>query len=113
LIRTDTHDTRIAAAPEQLRDILGQLREKLPRALPNAEEVIKYDMLGFQIQNTVIAGYAVFSKRCGLCFDPGTVVAHEDKMGSLKPKPGKTSVTFSANQPITDDLVQKLAPTSR
>ena len=113
MTRPDTHETYIAAAPEQLRDILGQLREQLPRALPNAEEVIKYDMLGFQIQNTMIVGYAAFGKRCGLCFDLGTVVAHADKMGSSKPKPGETGVTFSASKPVADDLVQKLAPTSR
>ena len=59
--KKDNHDTYIAAAPEQLRAMLGQLRVRLARALPDAEEVIKYDMPGFQIGETIIVGYAAFS----------------------------------------------------
>jgi len=58
--------------------MLGQLRAQPSRALPDAEEVIKYDMPGFQIENTIIAGNAAFSKQCGLYVDPGAIAAHAD-----------------------------------
>lgn len=109
----NNHDAYIAAAPEQFRAMLRQLRSQLSRALPDAEEVMKYDMPGFQIEDTIIAGYAVFSKQCGLYVDPGAIAAHADEIASLKLKATKTGVTFSASRPITDELVEKLAISSR
>ena len=109
----NSHDAYIAAAPEQFRAILGQLRNQLSRALPDAREVMKYDMPGFEIQETIVAGYAAFSKQCGLYVDPGALAAHADEIASLKLKATKTGITFSASKPITDELVQKLATSSR
>jgi len=113
MTKKDNHDAYIAAAPEQFRAMLGQLRAQLSRALPDAEEVIKYDMPGFQIEETIIAGYAAFSKQCGLYVDPGAIAAHADEIASLKLKATKTGVTFSVSKPITDELVEKLAISSR
>lgn len=110
---TKNHDAYIAAAPEQFRALLSELRAQLSRALPDAEEVIKYDMPGFQINETIIAGYAAFSKQCGLYVDPGAIAAHADEIASLKLKATKTGVTFSVTRPITEELVQKLAISSR
>jgi uncharacterized protein YdhG (YjbR/CyaY superfamily) len=109
----DSHDAYIAAAPEQFRAMLCQLRAQLSRALPDAEEVIKYDMPGFQIGESIIAGYAAFSKQCGLYVDPGAIAAHADEIVSLKLKATKTGITFSVSKPVPDALVEKLAVSSR
>lgn len=108
-----SHDAYIAAAPEQFRAVLGQLRAQLSRALPDAREVIKYDMPGFQIGETIIAGYAASSKQCGLYVDAGVIAAHADEIASLKLKASKTGITFSASKPIPAELVEKLAVSSR
>jgi uncharacterized protein YdhG (YjbR/CyaY superfamily) len=113
MTKTDNHDAYIAAAPEQFRAMLGQLRTQLSRALPDAEEVIKYDMPGFQIEETIIAGYAAFSKQCGLYVDPGAIADYADEIASLKLKATKTGITFSASKPIPDELIEKLALSSR
>lgn len=111
--KTDSHDAYIAAAPEPFRPVLGKLRAQLSRALPDAVEVMKYDMPGFQIQDTIIAGYAAFSKQCGLYVDPGAIAAHAGEIAALKLKATKTGVTFPASKPIPDELVEKLALSSR
>lgn len=113
MTKFDSHDAYIAAAPEQFRPILGELRTQLSQALPDAEEVIKYDMPGFQIEGTIIAGYAAFSKQCGLYVDPGAISAHAGEIASLKLKATKTGITFSVSKPITGSLVEKLAVSSR
>jgi uncharacterized protein YdhG (YjbR/CyaY superfamily) len=113
MTKKENHDAYIAAAPEQFRLMLGQLRAQLSQALPGAEEVMMYDMPGFQIEGTMIAGYAAFSAQCGLYVDPGAIAAHADEIAALKLKATKTGVTFSVSKPITDDLVQKLAVSSR
>lgn len=110
---TIDHDAYIAAAPEAFRPMLGELRARLARALTGAEEVMMYGMPGFQIGDTVVAGYAAFSKQCGLYVDPGAIAAHADEIASLKLKATKTGVTFSVSKPITPELVEKLAMSSR
>lgn len=107
------HDTYIVEAPEQFRPLLAQLRAQLASALPDAEEVIKYKMPGFQIGESIIAGYAAFSKQCGLYLSPGAIAAHADEISAAGFKASKTGITFPARKPIPDDLVNRLALASR
>ena len=107
------HDGYIAAAPEELRPLLVGLRGELARALPDAEEVFAYKMPGFRIGKTIVAGYAAFSKQCGLYVAPAAIKAHAQEIAAAGLKATKTGVTFSPRQPIPDGLVKKLALASR
>jgi uncharacterized protein YdhG (YjbR/CyaY superfamily) len=107
------HDAYIAAAPEQLRPLLVQLRARLAQALPDTEELIMYDMPGFGFGKTVIVGYAAFSKQCGLYVSKGAVAAHLDEIAAAGLKATKTGVTFSTRNPMPDELATKLALASR
>jgi uncharacterized protein YdhG (YjbR/CyaY superfamily) len=107
------HDAYIAEAPEALRPLLAQLRAQLARTLPEAEEVIAYKMPGFRIGKSIVAGYAAFSKQCGLYLSPGAIKAHAEDIAAAGLKSTKTGVTFSPKQPIPDELVETLALASR
>lgn len=107
------HDDYIAAAPEELRPLLVKLRAQLAKALPDAEEVIAYKMPGFQIGKGIVAGYAAFSKQCGLYVAPAAIGALAGDIAAAGLKATKTGVTFSPRQPIPDALVKKLALASR
>jgi uncharacterized protein YdhG (YjbR/CyaY superfamily) len=107
------HDAYIAEAPEDLRPLLVRLRAQLARALPDAEEVIAYKMPGFRIGQSIVAGYAAFSKQCGLYLSPSAIASHADDIAAAGLKHTKTGVTFSPSQPIPDRLVEKLASASR
>ena len=107
------HDAYIASAPETLRPLLAQLRVQLARTLPDAEEIIAYNMPGFRIGKSIIAGYAAFSKQCGLYVSPGAITAHADDIAKIGLKATKTGVTFSPSKPIPDELVENLALASR
>jgi len=107
------HDACIAAAPEEFRPLLVQLREQLAKALPDAEEIIAYDMPGFGFGKTIIAGYAAFTRQCGLYVSNGAIAAHADDIAANGLKATKTGVTFSPKNPISDELVAKLALASR
>ncbi|MEM9473354.1 MAG: DUF1801 domain-containing protein [Pseudomonadota bacterium] len=106
------HDAYIAAAPEPLRPLLTQLRAQLAATLPDAEEIIAYKMPGFRIGKP-IAGYAAFSKQCGLYVAPGAISLHADDIAAAGLKATKTGVTFSPSKPMPDELVAKLALASR
>lgn len=108
-----SHDAYIAKAPEQLRPLLLRLRTQLARSLPDAEEIIAYKMPGFAIGKSVIAGYAAFSKQCGLYLPAGAIKSHARDIAAAGLKATKTGVTFSPDKPIPDVLVKKLALASR
>lgn len=107
------HDAYIAAAPEAFRPLLAHLRTQLASALPDAEEIMAYDMPGFGFEKSVIAGYAAFSKQCGLYLSKGAITAHADEIAAAGLKASRTGVTFGPRNPIPDDLVRKLAVASR
>lgn len=108
-----SHDAYIAAAPEQFRPLLEQLRAQLARTLPDAEEIIAYNMPGFRIEKSIIAGYAAFSKQCGLYLSPGAIATHAHDIAAVGLKATKTGITFSPNKPIPEELVERLALASR
>ena len=107
------HDAYIAAAPEALRPLLTRLRARLAQALPDAEEVIQYDMPGFASGGLVIAGYAAFSKQCGLYVSKGAISECADDIAAAGLKASKTGVTFSPSKSIPDELIAALALASR
>ena len=72
------HDAYIAEAPEDLRPLLARLRAQLARTLPDAGEIIAYDMPGFRIGKSIVASYAAFSKQCGLYLSPAAIALHAE-----------------------------------
>ena len=110
----DNHDAYIAAAPEPFRPALQRLHDLLSRALPDAEEMVAYDMPGFRIGGAIVASYAAFSKQCGAYFLPAAIAAHRDEIAAAGLKATKTGITFAPHkQAIPDDLVERLAQASR
>src|SRR5262245_57929354 len=107
------HDAYIAKAPEELRPLLVRLRAQLARALPDADEIIAYKMPGFRIGKSIIAGYAAFSKQCGLYLASSAIKAHAKDIAAAGLKSTKTGVTFLLDKPIPDALVKQLALASK
>lgn len=107
------HDAYIAAAPEPFQPSLKLLRALLARALPEAEEMVAYNMPGFRIGGLVVVSYAAFSKQCGLYLLPGAISEYAEEIAAAGLKATKTGITFSPRKPIPDDLVERLARASR
>lgn len=107
------HDAYIAAAPEELRPLLQRLRSQLARTLADADAVIAYNMPGFRIGRTIVAGYAAFARQCGLYVSPGAIGSLADEIAKAGLKASKTGVTFSPGRPIPDELIDRLARASR
>lgn len=107
------HDAYIAAAKEDLRPQLESLRAQLARTLPDAKEIIAYNMPGYSIGGKIVAGYAAFTKQCGLYISPGAINSLGDDIAKAGLKATKTGVTFSPSKPMPDELIEKLALASR
>jgi len=107
------HDAYIAAAPEQFRGLLIELRQQLSDTLPDVEEIISYNMPGFAVGQSIIVGYAAFSKQCGIYVANDAISAHANAIAAAGLKATKTGVTFSVRKPIPQELVRSLALDSR
>lgn len=107
------HDAYIAAAPEQFQPALTRLRAIPAGALPEAEEIIAYNLPGFSIGGSVVASYAAFSKQCGLYVLAGAISEHAEEIAAAGFKATKTGITFPPTKPIPDDLVERLARSAR
>lgn len=108
-----THDEYIAEAPEVMQPLLEEVRAEVARALPDAEEIVAYNMPGFQIGEATIVGYAAFTKQCGVYVSGGAIAEHADAIAAAGLKATKTGVTFSPKKPIPAELVVDLALSSR
>ena len=113
MTKASDHDAYIAAAPEQLRPLLENLRSQLSRTLTDAEEIIAYNMPGFRIGKTIVVGYAAFTKQCGIYVSPGSISSLAGDIAEAGLKATKTGTTFSPGNPIPDELIEKLAQASR
>jgi len=113
MTKASDHDAYIAAAPEDLRPLLENLRALLSRTLADAEEIIAYNMPGFRIGKTIVASYAAFTKQCGIYVSPGSINSLAGDIAEAGLKATKTGVTFSPGNPIPDELIEKLAQASR
>ena len=110
---TSDHDAYVAGAPETLRPLLAELRARLVEALPDAEPVIEYGMPGFRIGTSIVAGYAAFSRQCGLYVQAGAILACAEDIAAAGLNATKTGVTFSPSKPMPDALATRLAQASR
>lgn len=108
-----THDEYIAHAAGLLRPSLTALRKQLRHSLPDAEEIIAYNMPGFAIGNITIAGYAAFSKQCGIYLNPDAIASLSSEITAAGFRHTKTGITFSPNKPIPEKLMKKLVQASR
>ncbi len=102
MARPINHDAYIAAAPEPLRPLLVQLRMQLVQTLPDAEEIVAYDMPGFGFGKSIVVGYAAFSKQCGIYVTNGAITTYAEDIAAIGLKATKTGVTFSPSKPITN-----------
>lgn len=108
-----THDDYIAQAAEPLQDSLKTLRDQLRESLPDADEIIMYNMPGFNIGDATIVGYAAFSKQCGIYLSNEAILSLSKEIADAGFKPTKTGITFTPAKPIPVSLVKKLVKASR
>ena len=95
----------IATFPNEVQQLLQQLRNTIKKAAPKAEEVISYGMPGYKLQGMLVyfAGYA---KHIGFY---GTPTAHESFKKELAIyKSGKGSVQFPIDKPLPLKLITQI-----
>lgn len=96
----------IAGFPEDLQERLELMRSTLKKAIPGAEEAIKYAMPTMMLKGHNLVHFAAFKNHIGFYALP---VTHEAFAAELsKYKTGKGSVQFPLDQPLPVSLITKM-----
>jgi len=98
-------DEYIATFPKDVQVILQSIRSAIRKVVPNAEEVISYQMPAFKL-NGVLVWYAAYREHIGFYPTPGAI-----KMFKVELAPYKTSkgaVQFPIGKAIPLALVKKM-----
>lgn len=98
-------DDYIIAYPNDVQDLLREIRQTIKQAAPNAEEKISYQMPTFALNGNLVH-FAAWKKHIG--FYPGAsgIAAFLQELAAYENAKG--SVQFPYDKPIPFDLISKI-----
>jgi uncharacterized protein YdhG (YjbR/CyaY superfamily) len=100
-------DGYLAAIPEDARASLTRLRETIRAIVPDATEVISYQIPVFKYRGRGLVGFSASKDHCTFqVMSPAVVEAHRKELESYEL--GKGSVQFPAGTTLPAALVRKL-----
>ena len=100
-----TIDEYIAAFPENVQELLEQMRSTIQEAAPDAEEKISYAMPTFVLKGNLVH-FAAYKNHIGFYSAPTGHEAFKDDLSVYKG--GKGSVQFPLDQPLPLELVSRI-----
>ena len=102
-------DIYLAEVPTEARATLEKLRQTIRAVVPNAVEVISYQIPTFKLDGRMLVSYAAFKDHCSFFPGAAPIKAHEDELKSYKTSKG--TIRFPTSKPLPATLVKKLVRT--
>jgi len=104
-------DDYIATFPDEVRPILTEVAEALRRALPGAEERIRYGMPAFMLGDRYALHFAGWKKHVGLY--PVAPLDAELEAEVAPYRAAKDTVKLLYTNPVPTELVERIAVAMR
>jgi uncharacterized protein YdhG (YjbR/CyaY superfamily) len=99
-------ETYIKQFPDNVQEILQNLRELVKNNAPQAEELFSYGMPAYKTNKIPLVYFAAFKNHIGFYATPS---GHSEFKNELsKYKQGKGSVQFPFNNPIPYKLIERI-----
>ena len=98
-------DEYISNFPNDIQQILLQIRTTIKNAAPESQEVISYCMPAFK-QNGILVYFAAFKNHIGFYPTVSGIRAFQDQFQGFKFSKG--SIQFPINKPIPFDLITEI-----
>jgi uncharacterized protein YdhG (YjbR/CyaY superfamily) len=98
-------DEYIAGFPENIQDILQNLRRVIHEAAPEAQETISYGMPAFR-QNGILVYFAAFKDHVGFFPTSSGVSAFTRELAAYDTAKG--TVRFPLDKPLPVNLIKKI-----
>jgi uncharacterized protein YdhG (YjbR/CyaY superfamily) len=103
--RFRTIDEYHAAWPKEIRDTLDQLRATIKQTVPQAKEVISYNMPAFKLTR-ILAYYAVHKEHIGFYPTASPIIAFREELKNYKTSKGTIQFPFDKKLPV--GLIRKI-----
>ena len=98
-------DVYIAAAPEEARPLLKELRETIRAAAPEAEEQISYGMPYYNLHGVRLTYFQAHTRHIGLY---AFTVEDACAVGLEKHMAAKATLRFALDQPLPTPAIRRL-----
>lgn len=95
----------IATFPEEIRQILEQIRQTIRKAAPDAEETISYQMPAFR-QKRILVYFAAFKNHIGFFPTPGGIEAFKNELPDFEVSKG--TIKLPLDKPIPYELISRI-----
>lgn len=99
----------LSRVPPPQRAALEKLRQTIKSIVPEAVEVISYQMPTFKLNGRMLVSYAAFKNHCSFFPGAGPTEIHASDLKSFKTAKG--TVQFTPEHPLSTALVKKLVKT--
>jgi uncharacterized protein YdhG (YjbR/CyaY superfamily) len=103
------HDDYLARVPEDKRAALQKLRQTIKSIVPDAIEVISYQIPTFKHDGRMLVSYAAFAEHCSFFPGAGPIDIHQKELRSFQTSKG--TIRFTPTRPLSAALVKKLVKT--
>lgn len=99
----------LSQVPQPQRAALEKLRRTIKSVVPEATEVISYDIPTFKLNGRMLVSYAAFKNHCSFFPGAGPIEKHADDLRSFQTSKG--TIQFTPEHPLSTTLVKKLVKT--
>lgn len=105
-INFKTVDKYISSFPEDIQEILKELRALVKEISPEAEEGISYGMPAYKLNKKPLVYFAAYKSQIGFYPTPSGTEKFEKELSKYKTSKG--TAQFKLNEPIPYGLVKKI-----
>ncbi|WP_149244166.1 DUF1801 domain-containing protein [Dyadobacter sp. 32] len=106
MAKPGSFDEYITGFPKEAQQALKEIRSIVRKEIPEAEEVISYDMPTFKFKNSYLVHYAAFKKHIGLYPAPTGNPEFAEALAGYKT--GKGSVQLPLDKPMPVELIVRI-----
>ena len=101
----ETIDEYVSTFPEEVQEILEELREAVRESAPDAEETISYQIPTFKLKGNLVH-FAAFKNHIGFYPTPSAINEFKEELSEYETAKG--SVKFPIKKPLPIDLIKKM-----
>lgn len=102
-----TIDEYLKALPLKVQKTLGQVRNAIKAACPDAEEIISYQIPAYKFKGHIIIYFAAFKNHCSI-YAMGYSIIEEFRSLLKNYDISGTTIHFPLDKPLPASLVKKL-----
>lgn len=106
---SSTVEEYLAAVPKEPRAALEKLRQTIKSLVPEAVEVISYQIPTFKLDGRMLVSYAAFAEHCSFFPGAGPIEEHQNELKSYPTSKG--TIRFTTDRPLSASLIKKLVKT--